>query len=407
MTIGPGPVYAISDANGEFIAGLPQGSYTLAQPLAEEAQLCPVAHPVPFTLNATTPDVTIDLADSSLVPHDLAVGLWTSNARPGFPTSTYVILTNTSAYPSGVVTLTLTFPGILQSPIPASGQWTFPSVPPYSNGVHTFSALVPADIALLGIPLDYMAMATNCLSEVNTVNNSASTTVVVTGSYDPNDKIGRTSSGFSDDLYFADFDAWIDYTVRFQNTGTAAAETVVLRDLIDANLSIPSIEILGASHGFTPSFSATEPRELVLTFADINLPDSTTDLLGSQGFFSYRIKPISDVAIGAVIENTANIYFDFNPAIVTNTTQHVVSVTVGITEFEMGTLCLSPNPASDVLNVIMTTGTSLFELLTIDGRRVPVTGTYRSDGFQLDVRALPAGLYYVRTEAGSARFVKH
>lgn len=346
MTIEPGPVYAISDANGEFIAALPQGRYTLTQPLVEEAQLCPVAHPVPFTLSSTTPDVIVDLADSSLVLHDLTVGIWTSNARSGFPTSAYVVLTNTSAYPSGDVTLTLSFPGTLQSPSPASGQWNFPSIPSFSSGVHTFTALIPADIALLGTYLNYTATAMNSLGEGNTANNMASTTVVITGSYDPNDKVGRTRNGDLDFVYFVDLDEWINYTIRFQNTGTAAAETVVIRDTIESDPDITSLQVLGATHNFTPSFDAS--RTLIFTFSEINLPDSTTDFAASQGAVHFRLKPRSGITFGDVLENTAGIYFDFNQPIITNTTEHSVEMSTGIPEHAQTQLMVLPNPAKAV-----------------------------------------------------------
>ncbi|MEZ4738443.1 MAG: hypothetical protein R2818_03585 [Flavobacteriales bacterium] len=57
-------------------------------------------------------------------------------------------------------------------------------------------------------------------------NNAASYSTVVTGSYDPNDKPASTSTQASDELYFIDQDEWIDYTIRFQNTGTDTAFNV-------------------------------------------------------------------------------------------------------------------------------------------------------------------------------------
>lgn len=112
---------------------------------------------------------------------------------------------------------------------------------------------------------------------------------------------------------FFNEDEWIDYTVRFQNTGTDTAFTVVIRDEIDADLDLLSLEILGASHPFTPSFG--NGRELVFTSPNINLPDSTTDLPGSQGFISFRLEPEDAIVVGDVLENTAGIYFDLDPTI--------------------------------------------------------------------------------------------
>jgi len=60
-------------------------------------------------------------------------------------------------------------------------------------------------------------------------------------------------------------------------------------------------------------------REITWTFTNIMLPDSTTDEPGSHGFVRFTAIPISSVPAGAYIENRASIFFDFNPAVVTNT----------------------------------------------------------------------------------------
>ena len=52
------------------------------------------------------------------------------------------------------------------------------------------------------------------------------------------------------------------------------------------------------------------------------LPDSSSDPKGSIGFVQYKIKPYNALVKGNKIKNTAYIYFDYNPAIVTNTTQN-------------------------------------------------------------------------------------
>ncbi|MBX2974221.1 MAG: hypothetical protein KF797_14085, partial [Flavobacteriales bacterium] len=77
LEILPGPVHTITGSDGRYAIDLPDGAYTLGQTDPTLVQLCPASTPVPFTI-ATNP-VTIDLADSSTVPLDLAVEL-ASNA---------------------------------------------------------------------------------------------------------------------------------------------------------------------------------------------------------------------------------------------------------------------------------------------------------------------------------------
>jgi hypothetical protein len=74
---------------------------------------------------------------------------------------------------------------------------------------------------------------------------------------------------------------------------------------------------LNSSHSF--QLSLNENREVEWLFDNIQLPDSTTDLEGSQGYIHYRIKTIPGVGVDDVIENTAAIYFDYNEPVITNT----------------------------------------------------------------------------------------
>jgi uncharacterized repeat protein (TIGR01451 family) len=136
--------------------------------------------------------------------------------------------------------------------------------------------------------------------------------------YDPNDKI-VTPGGYGEHHAVAIDQPRLDFTIRFQNTGTAPAFNVMLLDSISPNLDWSSVRVLGYSH--LPSNIRIERNgELVVLFENIMLPDSSSDLLGSQGFISFR----ADLAPGLLhlteTMNTARIYFDYNEPIITNTT---------------------------------------------------------------------------------------
>lgn len=405
LSIEPGNLFAISDGNGNYQRNLEFDTYSIQQPATpDEEILCPAAGSAAFTLDNATPQATVDFANLSTIPHDLEVSLTSTNARPGFSTQVWISVVNNSAFPSGQVNIALSYDALLLNP--SNAAWTVPAIEPYGSRMISFTANVPADIGLLGSNLNYVATVTNAASEVNTVNNTAIIDVVITGSYDPNDKQGLTSSRTSADQYFLDQDDHIDYTVRFQNTGTAEAETVVIRDEIDTDLDILSLRILGASHDFTPSFG--EGRELVFTFNDINLPDSTTDLLGSQGFISYRIEPNDDIVLGDVLDNTAGIYFDFNPPIITNTTSHVVDFSTAVNDaaYPLRPILLSPNPAADRVRITgVHSRVEVVEIHATDGRLIR-TKSPTDDTF--DVADLEPGCYLVHvvTKDGQSAVVR-
>ena len=140
------------------------------------------------------------------------------------------------------------------------------------------------------------------------------------GSYDPNDKAAiPTGIGMENNI---ERNWELDYTVRFQNTGNDTAFLVVLRDTISEHLDLATLNVRSGSHVY--SYELNADRELKITFANIQLPDSTSNLDESQGFIEYSISPKSDVPFGSVIENTAYIYFDFNAPIITNTVFHTI-----------------------------------------------------------------------------------
>ena len=407
LTIEPGPHYAFSGPDGAYWKNLPDGSYTIEQALTDEVQVCPPNAQEPFVVNTNTPLATVDFFNLSTVPHDLSVWMYGPAPHVGFPTWVNIFIHNNSAFYSGDVTLDLSYDTDLLDPsITAPVQLGV--IPPYGEVVVQFTAQVSPDIFVLDDQLIYTAILSNTVAEPNTINNTATLQQTIIGAFDPNNKTARTSSDLSTAQYFLDQDEWLDYTVRFQNTGTAAAQTVVIRDTLDADLSIASIQILGASHAFTPSFG--DDRELVFTFNNINLPDSGSDYLGSQGFIGYRIKPENGIVLGDVIENSAAIYFDFNPPVITNTVAHVVDFSTAVvgpagafvTEVEAW-----PNPTGDFLNILVKDPkVRILGMFDMRGARFDPPFEQRSTGGRLDVRGLPVGMYAVSTTAGSVRFVK-
>ncbi|MDF3025721.1 MAG: repeat domain in Vibrio, Colwellia, Bradyrhizobium and Shewanella [Fluviicola sp.] len=139
--------------------------------------------------------------------------------------------------------------------------------------------------------------------------------------YDPNDKAAEPV-GFGPEGFILPDVEYIDYTIRFQNTGNDTSITVVIRDQLDTNFVWNSLSNLASSHPVETTINAM--GELVFNFDQINLPDSIVNEPASHGFVKYRIWLKEGLPIGTSLKNTANIYFDYNPAVVTNTTIHTL-----------------------------------------------------------------------------------
>ena len=147
--------------------------------------------------------------------------------------------------------------------------------------------------------------------------------------YDPNDKL--ISPDREGEENYTLFEDTLIYTVRFQNTGNDTAFTVVVRDTLDESLNVETFNILATSHREILRAEIKEDKYVTFTFEDILLPDSTVNFNGSQGYVSYSIQTKDGLDENTIVENTASIYFDFNPPIVTNTTQNTLVECLPIT----------------------------------------------------------------------------
>ena len=150
------------------------------------------------------------------------------------------------------------------------------------------------------------------------------------GSYDPNDK-SASPSGWGNENYLAK-NTDLEYLIRFQNTGTDTAFTVVIKDtlsqFLDATTVLPGV----ASHHYTfqQFFDSTlNISTIQFTFNNILLPDSTTNLEESNGFVKFKIAQQPDLIDGIILENKAAIFFDFNEPIITNIVFHTIGQPFG------------------------------------------------------------------------------
>ncbi|MES2589153.1 MAG: T9SS type A sorting domain-containing protein [Bacteroidota bacterium] len=225
----------------------------------------------------------------------------------------------------------------------------------------------------------------------NMSNNTYEYCYQVVNSYDPNMKEVypvNVQSGFDD--YFT-------YTIHFQNTGSAPAFNIRLLDTLDANLDLETFQVTNYSHYNT---AMVKNNILTFHFPNIMLQDSTTDLEGSKGFVQYRIKPKANLTLGTQIKNTANIYFDFNAPIVTNTTVNEYVQTNSISENESKLMNIFPNPFSSSTTIIFKNSLQHADLTlyTIFGQKVRTISDFSGDKLKLNRENLASGVYYLSLE---------
>lgn len=144
----------------------------------------------------------------------------------------------------------------------------------------------------------------------------------IVGSYDPNDKSANPSGAGANNTI--NRNAFIDYTIRFQNEGTDTAFTVKIVDTLSTYLDVSTLQLGASSHNYSAELSGQ--GVLTYTFNNILLPHKAVDEEGSMGYFTYRIKQKASNPGNYQIKNRAHIYFDFNDAIITNTYTHSIGV---------------------------------------------------------------------------------
>jgi uncharacterized repeat protein (TIGR01451 family) len=169
----------------------------------------------------------------------------------------------------------------------------------------------------------------------DTSNNHFTYCYEVVNSYDPNNKLvypKEVEPGFGD---------YLNYTINFQNTGSAPAFNIRLEDTLSADLDLETFQVTGYSHDYHYTIRGDR---LQIFFPNIMLPDSNTNEPESKGYFSFKVKPASQMNVGDTIYNRASIYFDFNAPIVTNTAKAYAPTPSSIEGLELENVQVYPSP---------------------------------------------------------------
>ncbi len=199
--------------------------------------------------------------------------------------------------------------------------WNVDSLLPGQCKKIMFSMETPTT-AVIGDTVHAEAKVTPIEFDVNPNNNCLSWNAPVTASFDPNDKrnfIGETPWGGN--IY--EDDTTMEYAIRFQNTGTDTAYTVVIRDTLDdVNLDVTSLRGFNSSHDMQVQFEGT--NVLIFNFENIMLVDSMTNEEGSKGWVTFNIDLQPDLPLGTEIKNGSAIYFDYNEPILTNEVVNII-----------------------------------------------------------------------------------
>lgn len=268
--------------------------------------------------------------------------------------------------------------------------WNLLNIQGKSSGVVTLEVLTPVGTPL-GTPVRISAVINPLIgNDAYPSDNQFELYTEVLGAYDPNDKQCEPTHFTLQDL---DIPPPLTYTIRFQNEGNFPAEFVRILDTLDyAYLDVATFQVLASSH---PCDTRITDKGIVeFYFADIQLPAKSSDEAGSQGFIKYSIQPKRGLPTWVNIRNRAHIFFDFNEAVVTNTTETGVQLPVWVRDVANPDLRLKawPNPSGGVVLLAVPESSGVLRLFDAYGHLLEQRLVTKTEE-QFDLSAYPAGTY--------------
>ncbi|MCS3529725.1 T9SS type A sorting domain-containing protein [Chryseobacterium sp. JUb7] len=346
----------IANHSGNYSIPLQAGTHTIT-PVMENPTYFTIS---PANIIASFPAQSSPLTQNFCltangIHHDLeAVIIPIVAARPGFDAQYKIIYKNKgTSTQSGTLAFNynddvMNYLGSTLSPnSQATGvlNWNFTNLLPLESREITVTLKLNTPTANpslnSGDVLHYTAQIMGSVDETPSDNIFALHQTVV-NSFDPNDKTCLEGATISQ----TNVGDYVHYLIRFENTGTANAQNIVVKDEIDTSkFDVSTLVPLTASHNFNTKISG---NIIEFIFENIQLP---FDDANNDGYISFKIKTKSTLNLGDSFSNTAKIYFDYNFPIITNTYTTTVQNVLATAEIskENNTVSIYPNPVQDIL----------------------------------------------------------
>jgi len=400
-------------ANGSFGVGVDDGvNYAITIPNPPNYYTVTPSSQSAFFPAGTTNQVD-SLNDFAFQPipnqNDLEVSLSMGAMRPGFSGTGVLSLRNVgTTSKTGVLNLLLNNSNItIDSITPTVGTLVNGNSATLNYNINPIQQsnwwirYTLDSTAVLGTWIQSIASVADP-SDLTPINNFDTVMTLVTGSYDPNNKLVSPDG----DLISSAID--LEYTINFQNTGTDTAFTVIVTDTISTLLDLSTLQILSSSHPLVVDMSG---RKVFFRFYNINLPDSNVNEPLSHGNIRYRIRPSTNCVVGDELLNTAYIYFDFNQPIATNTTQNTIVLPSAIDEVSSLEFDMFPNPSQEGwLNIHSKDPIQKIWVYDVSGRLIQDQDGAYANRIRLDTRQWIAGIYMIKVQIPqgvfTGRFVK-
>lgn len=407
-----------ANSSGNYNIPIQGGNHTI-RPLFENPSyfiVSPASVTVSFPAQVSPLTQNFCITSTGIHPDLEVVVLTIIPAMPGFD-ATYKIIYKNKGNTTQSGTVSITFNDAVSDFVSASPtqatqtinnlSWNFTNLLPFETREITFTLNVnsPMETPAVnnGDVLNYTATITSAATDDMPNDNTFVLNQTVVNSYDPNDKTCLEGTTITPEKV----GEYVHYMIRFENTGTANAQNIVVKDMIDTTkFDVSSLVPMKGSHSFITNISSGNKVEFI--FENINLP---FDDANNDGYVAFKIKTKPTLVNGDTFSNTASIYFDYNFPIITNTATTTIAA-LNNQDFEFSNyFTLYPNPVHDVLHIdgkeaIAISSVSIYNAL---GQLVVVIPNAQNTK-TIDVSNLTTGHYFIKVNSdkgtSNTKFIK-
>ncbi|AWH85201.1 hypothetical protein HYN59_08730 [Flavobacterium album] len=385
-------------ASGHYNFFTQAGTYTLTPQLENDW----------FTVTPPMAAITQEVVDNSTTTQNFCVTadgvhpdvevvitpLW--NAQPGFDAYYKIIYRNKGNQTlSGAITLNYydnvldyvgAYPAETSS---ATGtlSWNYSDLLPFESRTVfvTFNLNGPMETPAVNIDdvLAFSASVTSATSDENPADNTFVLNQIVTGSFDPNDiTCLEGHSVFPDRI-----GDYLHYNINFENTGTAPATFIVVKDNIDeTKFDISSLQLMDASHAI---HTRIKGNKVEFIFDNINLGPE------EKGNVTFKIKTKSTLQVNDDVTQQADIFFDYNWPIQTNEATTTFEVLSRGDFAKDNSVKVYPNPVKDIVTISANSNIKSIQLYDIQGRLLQ-SATANDVHTTIDLSSRASGIYFVK-----------
>lgn len=244
--------------------------------------------------------------------------------------------------------------------------------------------------------LDYSSTISIDQTEETPDDNTFDYSETVVGAFDPND-ITCLQGDVVPDTTIGEF---LHYMIRFENTGNAPAENVIVTSEINASdFNINTLQILNASHEMNLRIN---DGILEFIFENIQLGGG-----GGHGNILLKIKTKENLTISDEVDAKADIYFDYNFPIETNTANTAFTV-LSTNQFDKKQkVFIYPNPSNREIHIETSTQIQNITIYDLQGRVVlSKNNAENTMHLRLDVSDLSNGIFLIQFETAEGEYTK-